>query len=246
MGPFVPGQGQIPPHLAGRETEQALIGKLFSWLAARQPPGSDVLIYGPRGNGKTALLEWARREARDCKIGTLKFSSKEVQSTEWLVQRLSMLPCWLPFPTVVSAWGARNKKRDPGLVRVSDALARRARRRGLVFAIDEAHTLAADAGQHAPHAVQRLRSDGVPVMLLLAGTPDLPVHLSEMDASFWGRSKKLALGLLPPTRQRTRSESLWRRRAAPLQTRLWRKWSSRATAPLLPASVGALALGCHV
>ncbi len=35
-------------------------------------------------------------------------------------------------------------------------------------------------------------------MLLLAGTPDLPVHLSEMDASFWGRSRKLALGLLAP------------------------------------------------
>ena len=197
-GPFVPGQGQIPPYLAGRETEQALIRKLFSWLASRQPPGSDLLIYGPRGNGKTALMEWARREARGRKIGTLKLSSREAQSTERLVQRLSVLPRWLRSLKELSAGGVKFKKGDPELGRITDALARRARSHGLVFAIDEAHTLAVDVGQDVLHAVQRLRSEGVPVMLLLAGTPDLPVHLSEMDASFWGRSRKLALGLLAP------------------------------------------------
>ena len=35
-------------------------------------------------------------------------------------------------------------------------------------------------------------------MLLLAGTPDLPRRLSKMEASFWARSRKLALGLLAP------------------------------------------------
>ena len=194
--PFVPGQGQVPPYLAGRETEQALIRKLFSKLERGRAPGGDLLLYGPRGNGKTALLEWACREARDRKIRTLKLSSKEVRSTEWLAQRLSMLPGWLRSLTELAAWGVRIKTGDPGPGQISDALARRARRRGLVLAIDEAHTLAIDVGQHVLHAVQRLRSEGMPVMLLLAGTPDLPVHLSEMEASFWGRSRKLALGLL--------------------------------------------------
>ena len=197
-GPFVPGQGKMPPFLAGRETEQAVIRNLLAWLEEQEAPGSDLLLYGPRGNGKTALLEWACREARDRKIGALTFSSKEVQSTRWLARRLSMLPRWLRPLRELSVWRVGIKMSDPEPGRLSDVLARRARRRGLVLAIDEAHTLAIGVGQQVLHAVQRLRSEGVPVMLLLAGTPDLPVHLSEMDASFWGRSRKLALGLLAP------------------------------------------------
>ena len=194
--PFVPGQGRIPPYLAGRETEQALIRNLLSKVEQRKAPASDLLLYGPRGNGKTALLEWACREARNRKIETRKFSSMEVQSTEWLAQSLSMLPRWLRSLRELSAWKVSIKTVDPGPGRIGDALARRARRRGLVLAIDEAHALTIDVGQHVLHAVQRLRSEGVPVMLLLAGTPDLPRHLGKMEASFWGRSERLPLGLL--------------------------------------------------
>ncbi len=197
--PFVPGQGQVPPYLAGRDAEQALIRELFSELEKRRAPGSDLILYGPRGNGKTALLEWARREARSRKIRTLKFSSKEIQSTEWLAKRLSILSPWLRALTELSAWGVRIKTSDPRPGQISDMMARRARRHGLVFAIDEAHTLAVDLGQHILHAIQRLRSEEVPVMLLLAGTPELPRHLSSMDASFWDRSRILPLGLLEPT-----------------------------------------------
>ena len=167
--PFVPGQGQVPPYLAGRETEQPLVRRLFSKLEQRGAPGSDLLLYGPRRNGTTALLEWACREARDRKIGTLRFSSKAVQSAEWLARRLSRLPRWLRSLRDLSDWKVRTKSGDQGPGRISDALARRARRRGLVLAIDEAHTLATDAGQHVLHAVQRLRSEGVTVMLLIAG-----------------------------------------------------------------------------
>lgn len=37
------------------------------------------------------------------------------------------------------------------------------------------------------------------VILLLAGTPDLPRHLNTMEASFWDRSEILPLGLLSPS-----------------------------------------------
>ena len=197
-GPFVPGQGKMPPFLAGRETEQAVIRNLLAWLEDKEAPGSDLLLYGPRGNGKTALLEWACREARDRKIGALTFSSKEVQSTQWLARRLSMLPRWLRPLRELSVWRVGIKMSDPEPGRLSDVLARRARRRGLVLAIDEAHTLAIGVGQQVLHAVQRLRGEEVPVMLLLAGTPDLPRHLGKMDASFWARSSRLPLGLLDP------------------------------------------------
>ncbi len=67
-----------------------------------------------------------------------------------------------------------------------------------MIAIDEAHTLAIEAGQDILHVVQRLRYKEQPVVLLLAGTPDLPRHLNSMEASFWDRSEILPLGLLEP------------------------------------------------
>lgn len=94
----------------------------------------------------------------------------------------------------LSGIGIRTRDSPSGLL--SDALARRARRRALVVAVDEAHMLAIDAGRALLNAFQRSQSDQVPVMLLLAGTPDLSRRLNSMGASFWGRSTILPLGLL--------------------------------------------------
>ena len=52
--------------------------------------------------------------------------------------------------------------------------------------------------QHVLHVVQRLRRKQLPVILVLAGTPDLPRHLNSLDESFWDRSRILPLGLLKP------------------------------------------------
>ena len=62
-GPFRPGTGGIPPYLAGREREQALFRDLLADLADRVPPAVEVVLHGPRGNGKTVLLRWLEREA---------------------------------------------------------------------------------------------------------------------------------------------------------------------------------------
>lgn len=61
--PFRPGPGRSPPYLAGREAEQKLFHDLFSGLESGLAPPSEIPIYGPRGNGKTALLIWLREEA---------------------------------------------------------------------------------------------------------------------------------------------------------------------------------------
>ena len=59
--PFVPGDGQPPPHLAGREAEQALLRKYLGRLQGRVPIPSNVILLGPRGNGKTVLLRWFKQ-----------------------------------------------------------------------------------------------------------------------------------------------------------------------------------------
>ena len=197
-GPFLPGQGLIPPYLAGREEEQDRIQHLFDWLEDGLAPGCDLILCGPRGNGKTALMAWAVREARPRGIGTLKFMAADIRSEERLFRRLSVVPSWLKLLSAVNIAGVGVKTRDSPVGSIGDALAGRVRMRALVLAVDEAHTLAVEVGQLLLQAVQDLRSDQVPVMLLLAGTPDLPRHLNSMESSFWGRSEILPLGLLNP------------------------------------------------
>ena len=95
LNPFAPGQGEVPPFLAGRGSEQALIGDRLSQLAVERTPGSDLILYRPRGNGKTALLEWTLREARALGIKTIDLSSAAIKTEEQLAHQLSLLPSWL-------------------------------------------------------------------------------------------------------------------------------------------------------
>ena len=55
---FTPGSGLIPPYLAGREYEQAVLSEQHAIVAAGESAPADVVLVGPRGNGKTALLRW--------------------------------------------------------------------------------------------------------------------------------------------------------------------------------------------
>ena len=170
----------------------------LDWLESHTAPGGDVIVYGPRGNGKTVLMGWALKEARARGIEAINFSSKEIRSTEWLARHLSPVPRWLSAFRGFSALVFGIQTRESTMGRLRDALARRTRRRALLVAVDEAQTLSVEAGQDLLHAVQLLGLEELPVMLLLAGTPDLSRHLNSMDASFWGRSKILSLGLLKP------------------------------------------------
>ena len=55
---FHPGTGQSPPVLAGRGAQQAVLSRCLADLVAGASPPHDVVLLGPRGNGKTALLKW--------------------------------------------------------------------------------------------------------------------------------------------------------------------------------------------
>ena len=73
-------------------------------------------------------------------------------------------------------------------------LAARCRRKPRVVLVDEAHTLNREVGQYLLNLSQYVRQ--VPFLLVLAGTPGLPVHLRSLDASFWDRSRQLGIGRL--------------------------------------------------
>lgn len=86
------------------------------------------------------------------------------------------------------------------------------RKAPMLVTVDEAHTLDVAVGRRLLNISQFLRGQGAPFLLALAGTPGLREHLGKMDATFWGRSKKLPIGRLSGKAAR---ESL----AAPLQAK---------------------------
>ena len=80
-GPFRPGPGRLPPHLAGREREQRLFRSRLALLERGEPPPSEIILYGPRGNGKTALLVWMEQEASSVPgVDAIKITPSEFDS----------------------------------------------------------------------------------------------------------------------------------------------------------------------
>ena len=86
--PFRPGAGQMPPYLAGREAELALADKRLRQLAGGTAPAQGILFYGPRGNGKTVLLEHIAARARDLGLRAEDFPPAALRDEGQLIRSL--------------------------------------------------------------------------------------------------------------------------------------------------------------
>ena len=193
-GPFRPGPGRLPPYLAGREAEQKLFRNRLADLADGLAPASEIILYGPRGNGKTALLFWLEDEAAASGVETLWLTPSAIPAVDDLVYELT--PWWRRLaPRGLGAFGFSLKLGGEGSPLLSRVLARRVRRKPLLLLLDEAHTLDPEVGRALLNASQQV-GRRFPFQLVLAGTPDLETRLRSLGASFWNRSKQLRINLL--------------------------------------------------
>ena len=199
---FTPGTGTAPPALTGREREQAVLTQCLADLLGSEAPPHDVALMGPRGNGKTVLLNWFDRACRETdRIDIARLSPSRIRTGQAVVDALlpvSVIRKILPRKLGVTGVGhAEWAAPKPSAQNLTDRLAARCRRRPVVVLVDEAHTLARDVGQLLLNVSQEVRANA-PLLLVLAGTPGLPAHLGTMDASFWSRlgEGRLGIGLL--------------------------------------------------
>ena len=191
--PFTPGFGDTPPYLAGREREQRLISRVISRLKSRAPASSAILIYGPRGNGKTVLLNWTARLARKHGIKAVDLSAISGETGESLTRRLATDSWWAVALRAVSRQRPKLSLESLRANTVHESLGSLVRRRPAVVLIDEAQTLAPAIGERILKSTQALNSSGSALLLVLAGTPDLPRNLHRMKSNFWERGDTLPL-----------------------------------------------------
>ena len=192
---FVPGDGTLPPTLAGRSAAQAVLRRCLDDLVRGAAPPHNVVLVGPRGNGKTALLNWFKTVCeRTSGVDVLWLTPGEIADADGLAGAVAprsriarLLPRKVGIAAVGSAEWSPSQERS-----VRRALLAHCRRKPLALLIDEAHTLQLGVGGLLLNASQQVRTEA-PFLLVLAGTPGLAAHLGAMDASFWSR---LGAGLL--------------------------------------------------
>ena len=189
--PFVPGRGKVPPYLAGRASHQRISRDFLNKIQTGIASDSDLILYGPRGTGKTALLAWLAAEARQRDIDVVSLASVEITTTQELVDHLSRPSKWIDRIESVSWRGLQWKARDGTAENLAEVLGRRLHRAPLALLIDEAHTLEPKVGRTILSTVQRLAGKGLPLVTVLAGTPGLPDQFQKMQATFWERSQVL-------------------------------------------------------
>ena len=197
-GPFRPGTGGLPPYLAGRADEQAVFRSLLAQLDRGEPAPTEVILYGPRGNGKTALLRWIEKVAAPSySVDVVALTPSDIQTRLQLAERLLPGLWWKGIrPDTIAVRGVTWRPgKDAPVPTPREVLAARASKRPLLLLLDEAHTLDPRVGRELLNAAQAVGRKA-PFLLVLAGTPDLRDHLGTMGASFWNRSRKLRVGRL--------------------------------------------------
>ena len=195
---FAPGDGALPPALAGREEEQAALSLCLSDLTGGKSPPHNVVLVGPRGNGKTVLLNWFENACREARVDVARLAPSRVRTGQALFDAL--LPTTGLKRLLPAKWGVTGVGKaewvasPPSAHGLMERLIARCREKPVAALLDEAHTLDLDVGELLLNASQDVRPKA-PFLLVLAGTPGLLAHLGKMSASFWDRLGSGLLGI---------------------------------------------------
>ena len=203
--PFRPGRGATPPYLAGRENEQGRIREILADMADGDSPAADIVMYGPRGMGKTVLLNWVGGEVEKTSKHNLPLRS--IQTTPTIFPSLELLwnklisDDWKKkiWPEQIELGALGNKivwnSTSPNEDDLVSVLIEECKERPLVLLMDEAHTMDSRFCQDLLNISQQVNQNA-PFLLVLAGTPGLEHFLTTVGASFVERSDVIGIGRL--------------------------------------------------
>ena len=207
--------GVVPPVLAGRAKEMAILRGMVSGIQDRRGDQCLLGLHGIRGQGKTALIRLLGDMALQAGIQVVELYSSGAKadfaqsimgagSLSSTSSTATTKEGGVGFSAAAKADARTSRTRQAAesrapLMTVDSALRHRLenRREDVLIILDEAHTLRKEAGQALFNAHQSIGVKGAALGLAFAGTPDLPDHLSEMGVTFTerpGRHGRTPLG----------------------------------------------------
>ncbi|MCY4214959.1 MAG: AAA family ATPase [Gammaproteobacteria bacterium] len=210
---FAPGAGGVPKVVVGRDD----MLNDFDWrvqVLQRGGRGENIVLVGPRGNGKTVLCRKIEMMAQDRGIPALALSGGEVPTVPDLLGKLAKPSLW-------QRWGLEELSPsipEPPQVAgeaesaLEEALHKCAAPKGLVVTLDEAHVAAPQVARALLNAAQMVANE-TRLLVVVAGTPALDWRLRLWSATFSERADcrrvrglstdEIREGLRQPFAQRT-------------------------------------------
>ena len=198
--PFRPGAGQMPPILAGRDDELALAERRLSELRDGRSPSQGFLLYGPRGNGKTVILDRIAARSRELGFRTEELPPAAMRDHDELVRTMQERAGLAPARrTGVQVGSLGLSTRPTASTRdVSRLLAIwiRAEPAPLVLVLDEAQAIELAPGASLFGAVQSAGRERLPLFVVVAGTPGAPRRLRDAGTFTERQFQRLPIGRL--------------------------------------------------
>lgn len=206
--PFRPGSGRQPPHRAGHEATASLLKKCLKDNLVPDRAGEGIILLGPRGNGKTALLNEltgiAHKEGVTVRHFTVESPEDNVRSVCHALLSDPFGPTRHRWWQKLLWWGKAQWLLVTNLLHIGfvpqariEVVLRDLLGKGpLLVLVDDAHDMSPGIGKLLLHASQKCFRENLPLLLVLAGTPAIMGALSATKASFWERFRMQRIGRL--------------------------------------------------
>ena len=207
--PFTPGTETVPEHVVGRQREFDVLEDALQSIAPSEVREEDgllehtsmrpIVLTGPRRAGKTLLLGWMKEQAQAMGIHVARLEHAENQKAGDALANLldEIAGDDKPLMKLVKDSKVASVGTDQGMswreaaFLYEHVLEARLRQGPMVLMMDEAHHYRLDIMGFMLGVAHRMMTDQYPLVMLLAGAPDLCSYMISLETRFYATSEDL-------------------------------------------------------
>ena len=212
--PFTPGTGTVPEHVVGRQREFDVLEDALQSIAPSEVREEDglleytsmrpIVLTGPRRAGKTLLLGWMKEQAQAMGIHVARLEHAEDQKAGDALANLldeiagddKALLKLVKDSKLASVGTDQGRSWREAAFLYEHVLEARLRQGPMVLMMDEAHHYRLDIMGFMLGVAHRMITDQYPLVMLLAGAPDLCSYMTSLETRFYTTSQDLYINLL--------------------------------------------------